>query len=123
MENSTLHGRILEEMNHLLAQEVPKQKVPQKLENLHKDLLRKHYNAADVSIDYHRRRVKLAIVMDDADYDPKKINLHLPTLHTNLWFRNLYDFLKACLDKDAKSVAFYSSLLQTYTNNKKELAY
>ncbi|AYN66387.1 hypothetical protein D1013_02815 [Euzebyella marina] len=122
MENSKLRGRILMEMENLLAREVPKQKVPQKLENLHKDLLKKHYNAAEVSIDYHRRRVELAIVMNDGDYDPKKINLTLPTLHTNLWFRNLYDFMKSCLEKDPKSIAFYATLLRAYQGNEKRMA-
>lgn len=56
MENSKLRGRILMEMDQLIAREIPTQKVPQELENLHKDLIKKHYNAAEVTIDYHRRR-------------------------------------------------------------------
>ncbi|WP_209402664.1 hypothetical protein [Pseudozobellia sp. WGM2] len=121
MENSTLRGRILMEIENLIAREVPKQKVPQNLENLHVALLKKHYNAADVSIDYHRRRVELAIVMDDSDYDPKKVNLCVPTLHTNLWFRNLCDFLKSCIDHDPKSIAFYATLLRSYQGSERSL--
>ncbi|WP_149303850.1 hypothetical protein [Pareuzebyella sediminis] len=114
MENSSIHGRVLMEIETLIAHNTPKQKVPQNLEKLHIALLKKHYNATDVSIDYHRRRVEMDIVMDDTDYDPQKINLCIPTLHANLWFRNLHDFLKSCIDKDTKSIAFYALLLRMY---------
>ena len=56
------------------------------------------------------------IVMDDQAYDPKKVNTNLPTLRANLWFRNLRDFLKSCLDQDNRSLAFYASLLKSYQN-------
>ncbi|NHF60494.1 hypothetical protein FK220_014155 [Flavobacteriaceae bacterium TP-CH-4] len=117
MENLSLRGRILSEIESLVAQSFPKQKVPQNVEKLHVALVKKHYNAADVSIDYHRRRVEMDIVMDDRAYDPTKVNTDLPTLHANLWFRNLSDFLKSCLDKDNRSLAFYASLLKSYRNN------
>ncbi len=116
MENSNLKGRILMEMEDLIAQSCPEQKVAPDYETLHVAILKKHYNAADVSIDYHRRRVEMELVMDDKDYDPKTVNLYLPTLHVNLWFRNLRDFLKSCIDYDSKSLAFYASLLSSYTN-------
>lgn len=116
MENSDLKGRILMEMENLIAQSCPQQKITLDYETLHIAILKKHYNAADVSIDYHRRRVKMNIVMDDKDYDPKKVNLCLSTLPVNLWFRNLRDFLKSCIDYDSKSLAFYASLLSSYTN-------
>lgn len=116
MENSSLRGRILREIENLIAQS-PKQKVPLKFENLHVALVKKHYNATDVSIDYHRRRVEMDIVMDDQAYDPQKVNTNLPTLHANLWFRNLSEFLRSCLDNDNRSLAFYASLLKSYQNN------
>lgn len=121
MENSNLKGRILLEMENLITLSCPKQKVPQNFENLHIAILKNHYNAANVSIDYHRRRVEMEIVMDDKDYDPKKVNLFMPTLHANLWFRNLLDFLKSCIDYDNKSLAFYASLLGSYTNKSSPL--
>lgn len=117
MENSGLRGWILMEIENLIALNCTKRKVPRKLENLHVAILKNHYNAAEVSIDYHRRRVEMDIVMDDNDYDPKKVNLCVPTLHANLWFRNLRDFMKSCIDYDSKSVAFYASLLRSYQNN------
>ena len=104
------------EMEDLITQSCPQQKVALDYENLHVAILKKHYNAADVSIDYHRRRVEMDIVMDDKDYDPKTVNLYMPTLHVNLWFRNLRDFLKSCIDYDNKSLAFYAGLLSSYTN-------
>ncbi|MBU2974622.1 MULTISPECIES: hypothetical protein [unclassified Zobellia] len=117
MENSGLRSRILIEIENLIASSCTKQKVPPSMKKLHIAILKNHYNAAKVSIDYHRRRVEMDIVMDDKDYDPKKVNLSIPTLHTNLWFRNLYDFLVSCIDQDPKSVAFYSMLLKSYQNN------
>lgn len=121
MENSSLARRVLMEIENLVTGSCPKQKVPQKFENLHVAILKNHYNAADVVIDYHRRRVALDIVIDDRDYDPKKVNLFVPTLHANLWFRNLCDFLKTCIDHDPKSVAFYARLLQSYQSNEMSL--
>jgi hypothetical protein len=121
MENSNLKGRILMEMEYLIAQSCPKKKASPKFETLHVAILKKHYNAADVSIDYHRRRVEMNIVMDDKDYDPKTVNLYMPTLHVNLWFRNLRDFLRSCIDNDNKSLAFYASLLRTHSNKNSPL--
>jgi len=117
MENSNLEKRILLEIEGLILESCPKQNVLLKFEGLHVALLKKHYNAADVSIDYHRRRVQMDIVMDDQAYDPKKVNTNLPTLRANLWFRNLADFLKSCLDSDNRSLAFYASLLKSYQKN------
>jgi len=116
MENSNLKGRILYEMENLITLSCPEQNDRTNYENLHIALLKKHYNAADVSIDYHRRRVEMELVMDDKDYDPKTVNLYMATLHMNLWFRNLRDLLKSCIDYDNKSLAFYASLLSSYTN-------
>lgn len=117
MENSSLRGRVLMEIENLVTRSCPKQKVPQQFKNLHVAILKNHYNAADVVFDYHRRRVEMAIVMDDTAYDPKTVNFALPTLHANLWFRNLCDFLKTCIDRDSKSVAFYAGLLKSYQSN------
>lgn len=116
MENPSLKGRILIEIESLIARSCPNRKLSQKFKNLHVALLKKHYNAANVSIDYHRKRVALDIVMDDKDYDPKKVNLHVPTLHANLLFKNLSEFLKSCIDRDTGSLAFYAGLLRSYDN-------
>jgi len=121
MENFNLKRRILLDIEGLISKSCPESKVSLKFENLHVALVKKHYNAADVSIDYHRRRVQMDIVMDDQAYDPKTVNTDLPTLRANLWFRNLADFLKSCLDKDNRSLAFYASLLKSYQNSDRVL--
>lgn len=116
MEYSKLKGRILLEMESLIAESCPKQKVTIDYEALHIAILQNHYNATEVSIDYHRRRVEMDILMDDQNYDPKTVNLYMPTIHANFWFRNLRDFLKSCIDYDSRSLAFYASLLRSYSN-------
>ncbi|WP_339713703.1 hypothetical protein [uncultured Kriegella sp.] len=119
MENSNLKRRILSEIESLIVVSYPKQKVPQKYKNLHVAILKNHYNAADVVIDYHRGRVAMDIILDDKDYDPKNVNIGMPTLHVNLLFQNLIDFLKTCLDNDSKSLVFYAGLLHSYSNEHK----
>lgn len=104
------------EIENLISRSCPNRKMPKNFENLHVAIVKKHYNATDVSIDYHRKRIAMDIVMDDNDYDPQKVNLHVPTLHANLLFQNLRDFLKSCIDKDNRSVAFYAGLLRSYEN-------
>ena len=121
MENLRLRTRVLMEIENLIARSCPKQKVPPKFENLHVAIIKNHYNAAEVVFDYHRRRIAMEIVIDDTAYDPKEVNLSVPTLHANLWFRNLYDFLKTCIDNDSKSVAFYARLLQSHQNSQVSL--
>ena len=54
------------------------------------------------------------IVMDDHNYDPRTINLHLNTFPANFFFKDLCEFLKSCLDKDSKSLSFYAGLLRSF---------
>lgn len=119
MENSRLGGRIIMEMENLIALSCPQEKVAPQFQKLHVALIKKHYNAADVAIDYHRKRVIMDVVFSDQDYDPKTVNLHLPTFRMNLWYRNLCTFLKTCLNLDARSLAFYAHLLHSF--EKKEM--
>lgn len=116
METSRLTTRILMEIERLIARSCSDTEVSLQYQDLHKVLLRKHYNAADVSIDYSRHRVKMDIIVSDTDYDPSTINVALRTVPVNLFFKNLFDFLKSCLEKDVKSLAFYSRLLMQYNN-------
>ena len=117
MENSSIRGRVLMEIESLISRSCAKGKMTKRFQNLHQVIVKKHYNAADVSIDYHRKRIAMDIVMDDQLYDPKTVNLNVPTLHANLLFRNLKEFLKSCLDTDNKSLAFYAGLLKSYARN------
>ncbi len=115
MENSTLKKKIAMEIENLISKSCANQQTTNKFETLHVALLKKYYNAADVSIDYHRKRIEMDIVMDDTLYDPQKVNTYIPTLHANLLFKNLKDFLKSCIEMDAKSLGFYAGLLRTFT--------
>ncbi|MGB5428323.1 hypothetical protein [Eudoraea sp.] len=121
MEKTNLKGRILMELESLISRSCAKSKMTKNFQNLHKAIVKNHYNATDVSIDYHRKRIAMDIVMNEKDYDPKKINLGLPTLYTNLFFNNLCEFLKSCIDKDNRSLAFYAWLLNSYTKKEEEL--
>jgi hypothetical protein len=114
MENSRLGGKILREVEGLISKSIPAQNAPVELKSLHETLIMKHYNATDVTIDYHRRRIKMNIVIDDSAYDPHKVNTELPTLPTNLWYRNLYEFLVSCVDSDQRSIAFYAQLIRGF---------
>jgi len=115
MEKSSLRTKILNEIESLVTGST-KQNVTHNYENLHVAILKNHYNAAEVSIDYHRKRVKMDIVVDDKAYDPKKVNTDVPTLYANLFFKNLSEFLTSCIDQDSKSLAIYSALLKSFKN-------
>lgn len=121
MENSNLNGRILMELENLISRSCSNQKEPKEAQELHIAILKKCYNAADVTIDYHRKRVVMDIVMDDNCYDPKTVNLSLPLLRANLFYKSLSDFLKSCLQKDPGSLAFYAKLIQSLKNQKTNL--
>ncbi len=118
MEKSRLKGKILLELDTLISLSCGSTKNIVKYEQLHIALLKKYYNAADVTIDYHRHRITMDIVTDDSIYDPKKVNTHLPILYTNLLFDNLKNFLSSCIDRDEKSIGFYSQLLTSFTGQK-----
>jgi hypothetical protein len=102
------------EIESLISRSCIPQKTPKSFQDLHVAIVKKCYNAADVSIDYHRKRVVMDIVMDDTSYDPEKPNVRLPLLRANLLFRNLSDFLKSCVQKDRNSLAFYARLMRSY---------
>ena len=114
MKKSELRGRILIQIERLIAQSCVPGRLSTSFQNLHESIIKKHYNAADVSIDYHRQRVKMEIVLDDEAYDPKSTNSDLPTIPANFYFKNLCDFLKSCVSDDQKSLAFYSGILKTF---------
>lgn len=119
MENSTVKKKITKEIERLISESCTSKKSTNQFKTLHEAILKKYYNAADISIDYHRKRVEMDIVMDDAYYKPLEVNTYMPTLHVNLLFKNLKVFLKSCIEKDAKSIGFYASLLRSFT--KKEV--
>lgn len=118
MEKSRLKGKILSELDTLISLSCKSPKSLNKYKELHIALVKKYYNAANVNIDYHRHRVKMDIVTDDSMYNPNKVNTYLPILYTNLLFYNLKNFLRSCVDRDEKSIGFYSQLLTSFTGQK-----
>ena len=116
MENQSLKGRILKELESLISRSCSRRERSGKFRRLHQLLIQKHYNATDVNIDYHRKRVTLEVVSDDLAYQPGKLNINLSTFRANLLFNNLKEFLRSCVETDHKSLAFYAWLLRTYYN-------
>ncbi len=124
MENSGLKTRILMEIERTIARSSAKQKMTKKMQEFHMAIIKKHYNATDVKIDYHRHRVMMNIVVNDQGYKPEAVNVSLELLPMNLFFISLSAFLKSCLDTDAKSIAFYAKLIKDLTTpNKRQLSY
>lgn len=120
MENSRLRDRILMDIESLISRSCANGVLDKSFQNFHKLIVKKHYNATDVSIDYSRNRVNMDIVLDDSMYNPRAVNLQMNTFPANFFFKNLCEFLKSCLDKDNKSLAFYAGLLRSFA--KKDLA-
>ncbi len=116
MENLNVKSRILMEMERLIARSSAKGKMTKNIQSFHKAIIKKHYNAADISIDYHRHRIKMNVVLDENSYDPTAANVDLAVLPMNLFFKNLCEFLKSCLEADSKSVAFYARLMKELSN-------
>ncbi len=121
MENSNLLKVKLIEMENLIVESCMQQENISDYSPIHQSVIQNHYNATDVAIDYHRRRVVLSLVVDDANYDYNKLNTNIPTLHVNLRYRNLETFLKSCLDTDTKSLLFYANLLRSNTIKSRSL--
>ncbi|WP_297797774.1 hypothetical protein [uncultured Eudoraea sp.] len=121
MEKTDLKGRILMELENLISRSCAKGKITKNYQSLHRAIVKNHYNAVDVSIDYHRRRIKMDLVMNNTDYNPSKVNLRLPTLYANFFFNNLCEFLKSCVDQDNRSLGFYSGLLKSYSKKEEDI--
>ena len=117
MKKVKIRERVLVELEKLISLSCKNLNSSKKYEQLHIALLKKYYNATNVTIDYHRHRIKMEVIQDDSSYDPKTIN-------TNLLFNNLHKFLTSCIEKDNKSIGFYSKLLSSFrrSNHLLELA-
>ena len=114
MEKSGLRGSILKEIEMLIAQSSDPKQLNKRFRQFHQLILKKYYNATDVSVDYHRKRVKMEIVLNDEAYKPETVNTDLPTFPANIFFNNLGEFLRSRLLDDQKSLAFYAGLLRSF---------
>ena len=121
MENSRLGTKILMETERLILNSCSEPVTSNETKELHSEILKKYYNAADVIIDYHRHRVNMDIVIDDQDYSHSKLNTVIATMPMNISFKDIYNLLKSCLEKDVKSLAFYARLLRHYAH--KDIAF
>jgi len=124
MKKDKLRERVLVELEKLISLSCKNPTGSKKYEDLHVALLKKHYSATNVTIDYHRHRIQMEVIEDVSLYDPKTVNTYLPTFYTNLLFTNLCNFLLSCLEKDNKSIGFYTQLINSFkaSKNKLELA-
>ncbi|MGB5172823.1 hypothetical protein [Eudoraea sp.] len=121
MEKAKLKGRILNDLENLISRTCAKGKMTKRVQHIHSSIIKNHYNATDVCIDYHRKRVVMEILIDDSNYDPKTINVSMPTFNANFIFNSLCEFLKNCLDQDHKSLAYYAGLLSYYKNEQERM--
>lgn len=120
MESMNVKSRILMEMDKLIVQSSgATERVTKKMRSFHEAIIKKHYNASDVNIDYHRHRIKMNVIMDEGAYDPKTVNIGLPILPMNLFFKNFNEFLNSCVENDAKSIGFYAKLIKDLSTKEK----
>ena len=116
MENSRLGTKILMETENLITNSCAESTLSKKSKELHAAILKKYYNAAAITIDYHRHRVAMDIVINDQDYSPAEVNTIIATVPMNLSFKSICNLLKSCLEEDVKSLAFYARLLRNFAN-------
>lgn len=77
-------------------------------ELFHKMLIRISYKAADISIDYKRKRVYMNVIAEDKYYDLETLNHPFaPTMSVNLVYKDLNTFLKTCVIEDAEGLNYY----------------
>ncbi|WP_339655906.1 hypothetical protein [uncultured Maribacter sp.] len=108
MKKAKLWERVIVELEKLIYLSCKNPNGSIKYEQLHVALLKKYYNAIHVTIDYHRHRIKMEVIQDDSLYDHKTIIAYLTSIYTNLLFNNLCEFLNSCIEKDNKSIGFYT---------------
>ncbi len=77
-------------------------------ELFHKVLIRISYKAADISIDYERKRVYMNVIAEDKYYDLETLNHPFaPMMSVNLVYEDLNTFLKSCIIEDVDSLNYY----------------
>lgn len=121
MEKVYHRGNILTELEQLISKSCTEGQDSPRFRDLHQLLVKKHYNATEVAIDYHRKRIAMEVVLDDSKYHPGRINLCLPTFRVNLLYKDLKEFLYSCVATDNKSLAFNAWLLKSFTKREMSL--
>ena len=80
-------------------------------ENLHCAILKKHFNAKDVRIDYVDKTINLNMYVEHAVKKSKYINVDMK-------FKDINTFLLGCLDQENQDIMFYKNILNFYSINK-----
>lgn len=115
MKNLSPNQTIAIKLSELVSHSCTKPEVTETDRYLHRELLKSHFKASDVFIDYDRKRVILDIQVEEASpYNPKIINLFTPVVHTNLPYTELHHFLHECIEVNNSNADFYSTLVQEF---------
>lgn len=113
MENNLNKKNILQEMKHLLRYSCKESAIENNyFESLHVAILKKHFNAGDVKIDYVSRTIHLSMCVDENPgfFGRKSF------VDVEMKFRNIYEFLEDCLEDDNRDLSFYKNILSFYNS-------
>ena len=104
MRTSYQPDTILTEMNNLITYSCNNQNVStERFSTFHKALLKKHFEASEVSIDLEQNTLHLKILVENNKY-----------VNVNFEYQSLEALLKSCLEKDDNSLGFYQNMLTFY---------
>lgn len=99
-------NRILDEVENLIAYTCRNQvSHPERADSFHRALIKKYFNASEVAIDHKNHELFMTLTMPEGKDD---IPVHLK-------LEDLESFLKACIEDDLRSLAFYQNMLGYYT--------
>jgi len=106
---------ILQEMRHLLEYSCNDVALENHYyDSLHSAILKKHFKADDVRIDYQHRVVHLNMcVEDDLGFFGRKSYVDV-----EMNFTSIYEFLKNCLEETDQNLTFYRNILNFYNENR-----
>ncbi|MFI2741886.1 hypothetical protein ACG2LH_04035 [Zhouia sp. PK063] len=115
MKNITNTAIVLNEMHNLINYSCQHLENNHKaFESLHNAILKKYFKAVEVKIDYDNHTVDLVMNVTEDSINEIAKN-YSNTVHVNLNFENIHNFLKSCIEKDEKSVVFYQNILKYYS--------
>lgn len=108
--------KLIEELSRIIEISCSGNMQFQEFTNFHKAIIKIAYNANDISVDYDRKRVHMNVIVDTYKDEA-------PKLPMNLSYRNLGEFLKACIFLDTDTIMQYTFLLMgTASKNKVQIA-
>jgi hypothetical protein len=102
--NRTTSPEILDEVKNLISYSIVNKDLDESnFQMMHRAIVKKYFEAKQVSINYADQSIDLKLPVGENKY-------------TNITFecQDIERFLKSCLKKDDKSLFFYQSLLNQY---------